>query len=136
MNFHLSLTTFLLEARKVNSLIYRTVRLKRQKSNIMNIFERSFLTATAFLLFSVTIISNQQLHFTVYAGATCVNYEPVENTITITCDASFTDVANTIKDPVVLEKLRGDNGSEYLLKANLQVDDDATLSMGPPPSDD
>src|SRR6266511_1984377 len=83
-----------------------------------------------FLIAGLIPYQHQQLHhFTAYAGGgACIDYDQSENTISITCDASFRDVANTINDQSVLEQL---GGGEYLLKANLQVDDDATLSIGP-----
>ena len=91
--------------------------------------------AVILLLFLLTIIIpyGQQWHhlgFTAYAGeeGACIDYDQSENTITITCDVSFREVANTINDRAVLEQL-GDG--EYLLKAGLQVDDDATFSIGP-----
>ncbi len=102
------------------------------------------IIVAAFLIFSMTAIlpslyqQQQRLHFA-EAGTEeedeCIDYDQTENTITITCDyASFRDVASSIRDQSVLEQLRngsdGDGGGgEYLLKANLQVDDDATLSM-------
>jgi mannuronan 5-epimerase len=99
----------------------------------MIIFDTGFIvTASALLLLSVTFISNQQLRFA-DAGtggggvaAACVDYGPAENTITITCDASFLNVVGTVNDQSVLENV-GDQ--EYLLKANLQVNDGTNLSM-------
>jgi poly(beta-D-mannuronate) C5 epimerase len=93
----------------------------------MIIFDRDFLTAAAFLLFSTTIISGQHLQFA-DAGSACIDYEQAQNTITITCNASFEDVVNMINDQSVVENLQD---QEYFLKANLQVDDGATLFMGP-----
>src|SRR5919201_1299797 len=100
----------------------------------MKIVKKNSITSAAavliLFLIGIVILSYPQLHFTVYAGGTtsCIDYDRTENTITISCDhASFGDVANTINDQSVLTNL-GDNG-EYLLNANLQVDDDATLSM-------
>lgn len=51
----------------------------------------------------------------------CIDYESSDNTISINCDASFQDVIQAINDPEVLEN--SGNG-EYILKANLEVDDD------------
>jgi hypothetical protein len=56
----------------------------------------------------------------------CIDYDQSENTITVTCNASFRDIVNNINDQSVLEELRS---GEYVLKANLQVDDGATLSI-------
>jgi parallel beta-helix repeat protein len=90
--------------------------------------------AAAFLIFSMTDIwLYQRLHFVDAGGGggggedACIDYERTENTITVECNASFRNVVGAIDDQSVLEDL-GDGG-EYLLKANLQVDDDATFSM-------
>jgi hypothetical protein len=73
----------------------------------------------AFLLSSmIGLIPYQQhkLHLTYYAeGGSCIDYDQTENTITMTCDASFLDVVDTVNDQSVLEEL-GDG--EYLLNAN------------------
>src|SRR5215210_2906382 len=97
--------------------------------------KNSIIIAAGLLLFLITGLTpyqQEQLHhFTAYAGegGACIDYDQSENAIIITCNASFREVANTINDPAVLEQL-GDGG-EYLLKASLQVDDGATLSIGP-----
>ena len=89
---------------------------------------------TAFLLiFSVTAFSSlyQQypLQFAI-AGTdedeSCVDYGASDNTINVDCDASFADVIQAIDDPSVLEN---SGPGEYILKANLEVDEDATFSM-------
>jgi mannuronan 5-epimerase len=84
----------------------------------------------AFLLSSmIGLIPYQQhkLHLTYYAeGGSCIDYDQTENTITMTCDASFLDVVDTVTDQSVLEEL-GDG--EYLLNANLEVNDDVTFEM-------
>src|SRR5215208_4576117 len=97
--------------------------------------KNSIIIAAGLLLFLITGLTpyqQEQLHhFTAYAGegGACIDHDQSENAIIITCNASFSEVANTINDPAVLEQL-GDGG-EYLLKASLQVDDGATLSIGP-----
>ena len=79
---------------------------------------------------SMANIIPQQPHFA-YAQEKCIEYNESENTIMVTCDASFRDVANTMNDnPSVLEEVTAGSG-EYLLNANLQVEDGATFSMGP-----
>jgi poly(beta-D-mannuronate) C5 epimerase len=86
------------------------------------------------LLFVITgVIPYEQNHirFTAEAGTEeeeeCIDYDRSENTITVDCDyASFLDVVQTINDPDILEN--SGNG-EYILKANLEVDDDATFEM-------
>lgn len=106
--------------------------------NVYNfIFKKDSITIAAdLLLFLITglIPYQQQLqlhHFAAYAGAggVCIEYDQSENTIIITCDASFREVVQAINDQSILEQL-GDGGGEYLLKAGLQVDDGTTFSIG------
>src|SRR5215211_2736429 len=72
----------------------------------------------------------QQLHYfnTVEAGreGECIDYDQSENTITINYNTSFLDVVQTINDPDVIDNLVG---REYILKANLEVDDGVTFEM-------
>jgi parallel beta-helix repeat protein len=92
-------------------------------------------TAVILLLFLITAAAvipygQSPIRFTAEAGTEeeeCIDYERSENTITIDCDyASFLDVIQTINDPDVIE----DSGNgEYILKANLKVDKDATFEM-------
>src|SRR5215216_2899739 len=82
---------------------------------------------TALFLFSVTVISTQQLQFT-DATTACVGYEAGINTITITCNASFLDVVQAINDPAILEREEEEVG-QYILKANLEVRDGVTFEM-------
>ena len=57
----------------------------------------------------------------------CIDYDGGrENTITINCNSSFMDVAQTIDDSDILANL---GNGEYLLNANLEVADDITFSM-------
>ena len=76
------------------------------------------------LLVPIMNVLYQHVQFA-YAG-TCISYEPSENTISIMCNASFGDVADSISDQDVLEN-QGDG--EYILKASLQVDDGVTFEM-------
>ncbi len=57
----------------------------------------------------------------------CIDYEAADNTIAINCDASFLDVVQAINDPEILEEQEQDD--QYLLNANLQVDDGVTFAM-------
>jgi mannuronan 5-epimerase len=100
----------------------------------MMISKGFFVAAVAaVLIFPMTGISYPHMNFAdgqEELGGACIAYDPVENTITITCDhASFRDVANTIYDPAVLEKLRGEDDREYLLNASLQINNGVTFSM-------
>ena len=92
----------------------------------MAIFKRRFATVTALLLFSLTLISTQQVQFT-DASTACVGYQSGVNTITITCDASFLDVVQAINDPEILEQ--EEQGGQYILKANLEVADGVNFEM-------
>jgi mannuronan 5-epimerase len=89
--------------------------------------------ASTILLFLLTglIPYEQQLHrFTAEAGreaAACIDYNQTENTITITCNASFLAVVQAINDREILENV-GDSG-EYTLNANLEVADGVTFAM-------
>ncbi len=101
------------------------------KNNIMMIIPNTgFVGAAALLLFSITLISTQQVQFT-DASTACVSYQPGVNTITITCDASFLDVVRTINDPEILEQEEEDQEAEgqYILKANLDVADGVSFAM-------
>src|ERR687893_1135131 len=95
----------------------------------MVIFNRGFATLSALLslLFSMTLISTQQVQFT-DASTACVNYQSGVNTITINCDASFQDVVQTINDPGILAQEEGQQG-QYILNANLEVADGVDFEM-------
>src|SRR5918992_63452 len=94
----------------------------------MNILTRNFaVIAAAIVLFSVTLVSTQQVRFS-NASTACVGYQGEVNTIMITCDASFLDVVQAINDPGILEQEAEQNG-QYVLNANMQVDDGVTLEM-------
>src|ERR671918_832730 len=96
----------------------------------MIIFKRGFATFTALLLFSMTLISTQQVQFT-DASTACVSYQSGINTITINCDASFLNVVQAINDPEILEQEEEDDqeGGQYILKANLDVADGVSFAM-------
>ena len=72
------------------------------------------------------LYQQQQPRFA-HAQGTCINYNQTKNTITVICNASFRDIADTIKDQSILSNVGADGG--YLLNANLQVNDGATFSM-------
>jgi parallel beta-helix repeat protein len=93
----------------------------------MTIFKTGFIGVTAFLLFSMTLISTQQVQFT-DASTACVGYQSGVNTITIDCDASFLDVVQAINDPEILEQEEEQEG-QYILNANLEVADGVTFEM-------
>ena len=100
--------------------------------------KNSITTAAAVILLLLFLISaavipygQNHIRFTAEAGTEeeddCIDYDSSENTITVDCDyASFLDVIQTINDPDILENV--ENG-EYILKANLEVDEDATFEM-------
>ncbi|MDQ3562061.1 MAG: hypothetical protein M3382_03595, partial [Thermoproteota archaeon] len=84
----------------------------------MVIFKKNFAALIALLLFSMTLISTQQVQFT-DASTACVGYQSGVNTITINCDASFLDVVQAINDPEILEQ--EEQEGQYILNANLDV---------------
>src|SRR5919108_3974440 len=100
--------------------------------------KNSITTAAAVILLLLFLISaavipygQNHIRFTAEAGTEeeddCIDYDSSENTITVDCDyASFLDVIQTINDSDILENV--ENG-EYILKANLEVDEDATFQM-------
>ena len=91
----------------------------------MTAFKGGLAALTALLLFSMTLISTQQVKF---AGAStaCIGYQAGVNTITITCDASFLDVVQAINDPGILHQ---EQNGQYILNANLAVNDGVTFEM-------
>jgi mannuronan 5-epimerase len=91
----------------------------------MTSFKGVFATLTALLLFSMTLISTQQVNFA-DASTACIGYQAGVNTITITCDASFLDVVQAINDPSILEQ---EQDGQYILNANLEVADGVTFEM-------
>jgi nitrous oxidase accessory protein NosD len=93
----------------------------------MVIFKKNFAAFIALLLFSMTLISTQQVQFT-DASTACVGYQSGVNTITVTCDASFQDVVQAINDSEILEQEEGQQG-QYILNANLEVADGVTFEM-------
>nr|MDQ3976111.1 right-handed parallel beta-helix repeat-containing protein [Thermoproteota archaeon] len=95
----------------------------------MVIFKRGFATISALLplLFSMTLISTQQVQFT-DASTACVSYQSGVNTITVNCDASFLDVVQAINDPGILVQEEGQQG-QYILNANLEVSDGVAFEM-------
>lgn len=92
----------------------------------MIILSRNFAAITALVLFSMTLVSTQQVQLSA-ASTACVGYQGGINTITITCDASFLDVVQAISDPAILE--REVQGGQYILHANLEVTDGVTFQM-------
>ena len=97
---------------------------------MMIILKTGFVGITAFLLFSIIVISPQQVQFT-DASTACVSYQSGINTITINCDASFLNVVQAINDPEILEQEEEDDqeGGQYILNANLDVADGVTFAM-------
>jgi mannuronan 5-epimerase len=94
----------------------------------MNNLTRNFaVIAAAIVLFCMTLVSTQQVRIS-NASTVCVSYQGGVNAIMITCDASFLDVVQAINDPGILEQEAEQNG-QYILNANLQVDDGVTFEM-------
>jgi hypothetical protein len=86
--------------------------------------------SAAFLIFSavalITLYQQQEQPHFVDAQGTCINYDQTKNTLTIICNTSFREVADTTNDPSVLSNL---GNGQYLLNSTLQVDNGATFSM-------
>jgi mannuronan 5-epimerase len=86
--------------------------------------------STILVLLLTGLMSYEQQHhlsFTAEAGAgACLDYDEGENTIIINCNASFSDVVQTINDANILENL---GNGEYILKANLEIADGITFAM-------
>jgi mannuronan 5-epimerase len=96
----------------------------------MTFLSRNSLTlasAIPLLLFLITgIIPYTQPHTAEAGEGECIDYESLDNTISINCNSSFLDVVQTLNDPDVLENL---GNGEYLLNANLEVADGITFEM-------
>src|SRR5215213_3590 len=89
------------------------------------------------LIFSMANISYQQVELPfddnreaieeeVIEEAACIDYEAEENTIALSCNASFLDVVQAINDPEILEQ---EDDGQYILNANLEVSDGITFKM-------
>jgi len=97
-----------------------------------NLNKTSAAVSAVILLFLLTelILLYQQLHhvtFVAEAGElACIEYGSGENTITINCNSSFSDVAQTINDTEILANL---GNGEYILDANLEVADGVSFAM-------
>ena len=98
-----------------------------------NIDSGLHISVIIILIFSITDVSYQQQPASLdNEEGSCIDYDAAENTIAIDCDASFLDVVQSINDPGILEELEEEEeGGQYLLKANLEVDDGVTFSMTP-----
>jgi len=59
-------------------------------------------------------------------GTPCIEYDQLENTIIISCDATFSDVDDTIKDRAIIEYL---GHGEFLMNASLRVNNGVTFVL-------
>jgi mannuronan 5-epimerase len=87
------------------------------------------LTTAILLLLLIGLMSygEQHLRFEADAGEIfCTDYDQTENTITVSCNSSFSDVARAINDPKIVESL---GNGEYILNATLEIADDITFEM-------
>jgi parallel beta-helix repeat protein len=97
-----------------------------------NLSKHSTTTVAAIilLLLLTELVSHQQpqyVPFTAEAGElTCIGYNEGENTITINCNSSFSDVVQTINDTEIIANL---GNGEYILNANLEVADGVSFAM-------
>ncbi len=94
--------------------------------------------ALLFLLIGLLPYQYYPLIFKAEAGQqlACIDYNVMENSIIVNCDASFSDVVQAINDPQILEQEIAEEGEgtattvgQYILKANLEVADGVTFSM-------
>jgi mannuronan 5-epimerase len=77
---------------------------------------------------------HQHFPFTAEAGElACIDYDESENTITVNCNATFSDVVQAINNPDLLEQepigVSGIANGQYILNANLEVADGVTFAM-------
>jgi parallel beta-helix repeat protein len=94
------------------------------------------LTTAILLLILIGLISygQQHLRFAAEAGeGFCTEYDQTENTINVSCNSSFSDVAQAINDPKIVENL---GNGEYILNATLEIADDITFEMNSSNADD
>ena len=102
-----------------------------------NLSKNSTTLTTAILLFVlIGQMSYGQEHLRFAADAVegfCTEYDQTENTITLSCNSSFSDVARAINDPKIVESL---GNGEYVLNATLEIADDITFEMNSSNPDD
>ena len=101
--------------------------------------KRTLLAAAAILLLTISIIGTAVFSTpsTIYAAATatpataasCTDYESPVRTIRVICDTTFDQLEKDIGDPSVLENL---GNGEYLLSANIEVEDFSKLTIASP----
>ena len=102
-----------------------------------NLSKNSTTLTTAILLFLlVGLMSYEQQHlrFAAEAGeGFCTEYDQTENTITVNCNSSFSNVARAVNDPKIIGSL---GNGEYILNATLEIADDITFEMNSSNPDD
>jgi mannuronan 5-epimerase len=103
-----------------------------------NLSKNSTTLMTAILLFLLVGLMSyeqqQHLRFAVEAGeGFCTEYDQTENTITVNCNSSFSDVARAVNDPKIMGSL---GNGEYILNATLEIADDITFEMNSSNPDD
>jgi parallel beta-helix repeat protein len=96
------------------------------------------LTTVILLFLSIGLMSygqqQQHLHFVAEAGeGFCTEYDQMENTISVNCNTSFSDVARAVNDPKIMASL---GNGEYILNATLEIADDITFEMNSSNPDD
>src|ERR687891_2215461 len=103
-----------------------------------NLSKNSTTLTTAILLFLLVGLMSyeqqQHLRFAAEAGeAFCTEYDQTENTITVNCNSSFSDVARAVNDPKIMGSL---GNGVYILNATLEIADDITFEMNSSNPDD
>jgi mannuronan 5-epimerase len=107
-------------------------------SSMTNLSKNSTTLMTAILLFLLVGLMSyeqqQHLRFAAEAGeGFCTEYDQTENTITVNCNSSFSDVARAVNDPKIMGSL---GNGEYILNATLEIADDITFEMNSSNPDD
>ena len=102
-----------------------------------NLSKNSTTLTTAILLFlllGLMSYEQQHLRFAAEAGeGFCTEYDQTENTITVNCNSSFSDVAQAVNDPKIMGSL---GNGVYFLNATLEIADDITFEMNSSNPDD
>ena len=112
----------------------------------MNILKKSFVDGVAAVILPMLLTGlisyGPQQHQHILPSIAdaselaCLGYDEAENTITVNCDASFSDIVRAINNLDILEPetvegvgVAGIPNGQYLLKANLEVADNVNFTM-------
>ena len=93
---------------------------------ISNYKSKILASTLAFVIISAISISLLPIRT---SNASCATYNAASNTISITCDSTMPQVSSDVNNESVLKNL---GGGEWLLKAILQINDGAKLTISSP----